>query len=381
MGGEGAITKAYHSSLRVGGLTHGLYRYPARFSPELVRAAIERFTTPGDWVADPFVGGGTTAVEALALARRVVAFDVNPLSTLLTGAKTTLLSPREVESLRTWALVAHASPGPAASGPEPDARLRNAPPHMVEAFGAMRETIALLPTRNAQAAARSVLIHAGQQLIDGRIRPGSADDVPRYVDSGLERLFAGLNELGDHARMHGALRSEVASMRMLRTGRAHELAPTRPFNRLAGRVRLVVTSPPYPGVHVLYHRWQVNGRAETPFAYWLSDLQDGFGPKHYTMGGRTQLGEVEYFDIITQSWTALRRLLAKDATTVQVVAFAEPERQLGQYLSAMEAAGYRRIPEEEPSSWRVVPNRKWYFRARPGRGQAQEVLLVHRPVA
>src|SRR5262249_52982637 len=28
--------------------------------------------------------------------------------------------------------------------------------------------------------------------------------------------------------------------------------------------RLVLTSPPYVGVHVLYHRWQVQGRRESP---------------------------------------------------------------------------------------------------------------------
>ena len=101
MSSEGMIAEAYHSTARVAGLTHGLYRYPARFSPELVRAAIDTYTEPGDWIADPFVGGGTTAVEALALARRVVAFDVNPLSVLLTGAKTTPLSRKEIWALRS----------------------------------------------------------------------------------------------------------------------------------------------------------------------------------------------------------------------------------------------------------------------------------------
>ena len=49
---------------RVKGLTHEFYRYPARFSPTFVREFIETFTKPGDWVFDPFVGGGTTLVEA-----------------------------------------------------------------------------------------------------------------------------------------------------------------------------------------------------------------------------------------------------------------------------------------------------------------------------
>jgi hypothetical protein len=42
----------------------------------------------------------------------------------------------------------------------------------------------------------------------------------------------------------------------------------------AGRPKLVLTSPPYPGLHVLYHRWQVKGRRETPAPFWV-DRQGG----------------------------------------------------------------------------------------------------------
>lgn len=56
----------------VSGLTHDFYRYPARFSPLVARAAIESFTLPGDTILDPFSGGGTSLVEALALGRHAV---------------------------------------------------------------------------------------------------------------------------------------------------------------------------------------------------------------------------------------------------------------------------------------------------------------------
>ena len=50
----------------VAGLTHNFYRYPARFSPEFAKQAILAFSKPDDLVLDPFMGGGTTLVEALA---------------------------------------------------------------------------------------------------------------------------------------------------------------------------------------------------------------------------------------------------------------------------------------------------------------------------
>jgi len=67
---ETALVAGARDPQPVRGLTHGFYKYPARFSPSFARAAIEIFTQPGDLVLDNHVGGGTTLVEALALGRR-----------------------------------------------------------------------------------------------------------------------------------------------------------------------------------------------------------------------------------------------------------------------------------------------------------------------
>src|SRR5256885_11149744 len=93
-----------HSREPVRGLTHGFYRYPARFSPLFVRAAIEAFSDPGDLVLDPFLGGATTAVEALALGRRAIGIDINALAIFVARAKTLLLSENDLASVRRWAL-------------------------------------------------------------------------------------------------------------------------------------------------------------------------------------------------------------------------------------------------------------------------------------
>ncbi|MFH1104800.1 MAG: DNA methyltransferase, partial [Actinomycetota bacterium] len=59
---------------------HDFYRYPARFPPKFAAAAVQAFTRPGDLVLDPFVGGGTTLVEAVRLGRRAVGADINPIA-------------------------------------------------------------------------------------------------------------------------------------------------------------------------------------------------------------------------------------------------------------------------------------------------------------
>ncbi len=68
----GNLVEAAYDCNPVNGLTHDFYRYPARFSPKFARAAIEAFTEQGDVVFDPFMGGGTTLVEASILGREGV---------------------------------------------------------------------------------------------------------------------------------------------------------------------------------------------------------------------------------------------------------------------------------------------------------------------
>jgi hypothetical protein len=58
--------------------------YRACFKPQLPEFFIARLTAPGDAVLDPFMGRGTTPVQAALMGRRPVGGDINPLSLLLT---------------------------------------------------------------------------------------------------------------------------------------------------------------------------------------------------------------------------------------------------------------------------------------------------------
>lgn len=61
--------------------------YRACFKPQLPRFFIERLTKPGDVVYDPFMGRGTTPVEAALRGRVPFGNDVNPLSRMLTAPR------------------------------------------------------------------------------------------------------------------------------------------------------------------------------------------------------------------------------------------------------------------------------------------------------
>lgn len=64
---------------------HSLHEisYRACFKPQLPRFFIERLTQPGELVYDPFMGRGTTLLEAALLGRVPCGCDVNPLSAML----------------------------------------------------------------------------------------------------------------------------------------------------------------------------------------------------------------------------------------------------------------------------------------------------------
>ena len=100
---QSALIEGARDTLPVKGLTHGFYKYPARFSPAFARAVIEAFTKPGDLVLDPHVGGGTTVVEALAAGRDAIGVDISPLAEFITKVKSTVFSHDELKRLGSWA--------------------------------------------------------------------------------------------------------------------------------------------------------------------------------------------------------------------------------------------------------------------------------------
>ena len=69
--------------------------YRACFKPQLPRFFIERLTQPGDVVYDPFMGRGTTPIEAALLGRVPWGNDINPLS--LTFTRSRLRPPTLIE--------------------------------------------------------------------------------------------------------------------------------------------------------------------------------------------------------------------------------------------------------------------------------------------
>ena len=385
--------EAVHSRQPVLGLTHGFYRYPARFSPIFVRAAIEAFTQPGDLVLDPFVGGGTTLVEARVLGRRAIGVDLSELAAFITRVKTTPLSEEDLCAVHHWADELGGS-----------LNLRN-PPTRPEALIAegyqrnisgkktwpIRKTLELalaqvdkLRRDRQQRFARCALLKTGQWALDCRREIPSAGEFRRQFLASLSEMSEGAREFSVRALDADRLSETSEPFRSLCLNRSAVGIDREPRIASGPAPQLILTSPPYPGVHVLYHRWQVQGRKETPAPFWIANCIDGHGASFYTFGHREQPSLTNYYDHVYKAFASLARIADHETLLIQMVAFSNPSWQFPKYLQVMKQARFTevRLPilANSPDGilWRCVPNRKWYADQMGEIPSSREVVLFHR---
>ena len=377
-----SLKNAATSTRRVSGLTHDFYRYPARFSPDFARAAILAHTKRGDVVLDPFMGGATTVVESFALGRHVIGVDLNSLSAFLAQVKTTPLTEVDRVRLLDWL-----------SALPPKLNLRR-PPHRDTVWAKngyqrnvsgpdtwpIRKTLEFilfearcLDSEYQNRFVRCVALRTAQWALDSR----------RYIPSAAEfraAFFKNFEEMLASAKSLPAAVSENAPRVELLTRSIVGLEREPVFATLPSPT-LVLTSPPYPGVHILYHRWQVRSRRETPAPYWIANSLDGLGASGYTFGDRKRNDDSYYFASIAEAFGSVRKVCGKNTTVVQLVAFSRPAEQLPRYRDAMQQAGFAELAGDTAHLvWRSVPNRKWYATQKGTTGSSQEVVLMHRPI-
>jgi len=383
-GSRDGLAESLLSKRPVEGLTHNFYRYPARFSPQFVREVIHQFSRRDDCVLDAFMGGGTTVVEALAAGRKAVGIDINPLAHFVTSVKTTPLSSRDKEAIAVWANgIFRGNDMPTVDILVSDPRLSNVPNDIKSFLIYASSSIQQLGFRRQKLFARGALLRLGQWAIDCRKDIPSLSQVRARLLSEVNQMLMGLDDFVESVTGQGIPKNKITGRRILYLGSVNDVIKSKYCPTITHQPpTLVLTSPPYPGVHVLYHRWQVNGRRETPAPYWLADLRDGHGESFYTLGGRSQKGLKDYFIRLTETFTNLRYIIDRNAIVVQLVAFSNPDIHLPAFLTAMTLAGYEEIdPFDRLTAERLirrVPNRKWYTQLALNQSASNEILLFHR---
>lgn len=375
------LTEAASARTKVSGLTHCFYRYPARFGDKFVRDAILNFSQPGDSVLDPFCGGGTTLVEALATGRMAIGSDISPLALFVAKTKTTILNGRQLTRVGRWVddVAAEVRPLLRHRFDEGDTRLSGLPQPYRNLLCNLRAALDELPAGPTRNFARCLLMKTGQWAFDGKENIPSPTEIVRRLALSFAEMQSGMMELSSMLDTSG-IPSANAKPILIKSP-ADSLTEAK--LGLTRQVDLVVTSPPYLGVHVLYNKWQYAGRKELRTPFFLADRDDLGGSSAYTIVSRHSKSDALYFERIQSSFAAIQKLLSSNAFVIQLVSFANPETALPRYLNALRAAGLILCETYVKTSglqWRSVPARRWYARVGAVRdsGANQEVLLVHR---
>jgi hypothetical protein len=384
---QAALVAGARDAEPVSGLTHGFYKYPARFSPAFVRAVIQTFTKPGDLCLDPHVGGGTTLVEALAAGRNAIGVDISALAEFVARVKSTVFSDAELDKLTSWAALLpnaigiHKRSNSFTDYAELGYYKHLDHPSRWRLRKAIEQGIASAVRLGAPrlvAFGRCVLLRTAQWALDGRSKPTPIYEFRDFLAATAAEMVGGARDLRAAVKANGGHRPKIEVIKRNAAGLEYDKRIQR-----WRAPRLVVTSPPYPGVHVLYHRWQVDGRKEAPLPFMIANKLDGSGSSYYTMGDRKNSGLKTYFDNIRATMSSVAALADQRTVVVQIVAFSEQGWQLPRYLETMEEAGLREtfLPTLEGKSdgrlWRSVPGRRWYSDQRGETPGSQEVVLIH----
>jgi len=380
------IIEALNSEDIISGNTHSFYNYPARFHPKFVKAVIEYFTEKGDCVLDPFMGCGTTGVEALVCGRRFLGIDINPIATFLAQVKTTCLTDKDFDAICTWLDRISAS-----MNLHSKITLQNKwIPYVRNLPWWITKTIAILlfksnSLKNDQQKnfVRCGILATGQCALDCK---KTIPTSKTFLISFIDKIYSMISDLRAY---QDTLRDSIdVPLSQLNRRRKILCSPIAGIENDMRQItkwtpaKLILTSPPYPGVHVVYNRWQIRGRKETPAPYWIINSPDGNGLSYYTLGDRQQKGLAKYFLNLKHSFNSLKSLLHKDSIIVQLIGFSKPSWQLHRYLEIMEELGFKEnvcsLNFDERFS-RNIPNRKWYTQYSDlSNSTEREYLLIHK---
>ena len=367
---------------------HQLYKYPARFSPRFASAAIRFVSNPGDIVLDPFMGSGTTIIEGMRHDRRMIGIDVSPISTFLVHSLLRSSRSGQLDLFYSWfrTRLFRISRNINRFSIDPTLPIENL--ELVLSWRHLRLISALVAESREKSPTferltRQVVLRTCQWAFDVK------SDIPSFP-SFVKRMDEVCQDVLNTCHAFSEFMDEEwgrAWRRMtpsIYDGNS-SVVLNREFSRGREKVDAVVTSPPYPGVHVLYGRWQVRGRRETDLPLWIIGSELRLREGEYTLHSRRDAEGTTYFQLLLENMQGVRTAMKTNGYMVQMVGFNDPSNQLERFVDTVQSAGFREVKSkrlatwEDGRLWREVPSRRWYANAQ---GSAihtkKEVVLIFR---
>jgi hypothetical protein len=298
---------------------HALCPYFAMFPETFVREQLEQYTKAGDLVLDPFSGRGTTVLESLLRGRQAIAVDINPVAYCVSAAKA---NPPRLHTVRNELRRLEAA-CKAASKSDLEEQRQALPPFFRRAFHAdtLREILFL---RNEldwrERAVHRFLAALALGSLHGEMDTSSSyfsNQMPRTISTKPDYSLRYWRNKGlwPKRRRVFEMLLERAELRLSVGTPAHagvvHLGDARMCDVLhassEGKVRLVVTSPPYLDT-TRYEEDQ-----------WLRLWFLGGTP--YPSYGRVSkddrhASKARYWQFLREAWRGIQTLMASGAILV-----------------------------------------------------------------
>src|SRR5712692_9156819 len=310
---------------------HSLHPYLGKYIPQLVEVFLKRYFAPGSRIYDPFVGSGTTLVEANVFGADALGCDISAFNCLLSQVKTARYSLGELELALRGALEgARRNPAATTQNVTPWLRQWYAPGALSELL-AYREAIERLEARHADVA-RVILSRAARSA---RLTthfdldfPRSPTTEPYYchkhkrtcrpVEEAWKFLLRYTTDTVRRIRQFASVRSD-RDVAVLHADSRNVILPSQPTG--------VITSPPYPGL-IDYHE-------QHRYAYELLGLRDRRDEEiGAAAGGRSRSALAAYVEAMSEVFDNTASQLACDGCVLIVVNDSH-----GLYPAILENAG------------------------------------------
>jgi hypothetical protein len=234
--------------------THFFHHWTAKFIPQIPRRIIEMYARPGDVILDPFMGSGTTLVEAARLGYDSWGTDINPLAVKIARAKTAPINEKQLDGFIAWLDEGKADPERhrAASALLFDRSDKWFRDDVARAIRAILNRVRRPDdaTRNFVEVGLSDLLKGMSNARMDQIIP-ALPKTPSYTDKKHYHKLVDneTREIAPFQRLAAQLRrmqSALADLQANGTGRAEPfLHDARDLASLGRRAQLAITSPPY----------------------------------------------------------------------------------------------------------------------------------------
>lgn len=233
---------------------HLFHSYQARTNPLVIRKLLSR-AKKGDVVLDPFVGSGTTLVEAFILGQHGVGCDLSELAVRLTRVKTTLLNEEKIALLlQAGQELFDISMEAVQKKVKPKYRYDDASyyePHVYMELCNLRYQIELLRERSSNRWLTEHLLLVFSAILNKATLETSSvesQDKKRTLSKGRVSSWF-LARVQELAVLSGWLRKKVTKGYIVPEVFVHDAKELLPFKKAAPFIDMIVTSPPYLGVY------------------------------------------------------------------------------------------------------------------------------------